>query len=80
MPDASLFFIYSLFTPALRFTRIGEDVLSVPQIFEVGFTLGSETPLVLPVLGGLLDGMRIGAGYDRGKEFEAIHVVFGFPF
>ena len=24
--------------------------------------------------------LRIGLGYDRGKDFEAIHVVFGFPF
>lgn len=79
-PDASLFFIYSLFTPALKFTRIGDDVLSVPQIFEVGATLGSATPLVLPGLGDLLDGMRIGLGYDRGADFEAWHVVFGFPF
>jgi hypothetical protein len=37
VPDASLFFIYSLFTPALKFTRIGDDALSVPQIFEFGF-------------------------------------------
>lgn len=79
-PDGSLFFIYSAFTPALKFTRIGDDVLSVPQIFEIGGTIGSSTPLVLPVLGDLLDGMRIGAGYDRGKNFEAWHVVFGFPF
>lgn len=79
-PDASLFFIYSLFTPALEFTRIGDDTLSVPQIFEIGATIGSETPLVLPGVGDLLDGMRIGIGYDRGKSFEAWHVVFGFPF
>jgi len=79
-PDASAFFIYSVFTPALKFTRIGDDVLSVPQIFEIGATLGSSTPLVLPWLGDLLDGMRIGLGYDRGKDFEAWHVVFGFPF
>ncbi len=80
VPDASVFFIYSLFTPALKFTRIGDDVLSVPQIFEFGATVGSATPLVLPGIGDLLDGMRLGAGYDRGKDFEAIHVVFGFPF
>lgn len=80
VPDASVFFIYSVFTPALKFTRVGDDVLSVPQIFEIGATLGSETPLVLPGLGDLLDGMRIGAGYDRGRDFEAWHVVFGFPF
>lgn len=79
-PDASVFFIYSLFTPALQFTRIGEETLEVPQIFEVGATIGSATPLVLPLLGDLLDGMRIGLGYDRGQDFEAWHLVFGFPF
>ena len=80
VPDASVFFIYSVFTPALKFTRIGDETLEVPEIFEIGATVGSETPLVLPGLGDLLDGMRIGAGYDRGREFEAWHVVFGFPF
>jgi len=80
VPDASVFFIYSLFTPALKFTRIGDEALAVPQIFEIGATIGSATPLVLPGLGDLLSGMRIGVGYDRGKDFDAVHVVFGFPF
>lgn len=80
VPDASVFFVYSLFTPALEFTRVGDAVLEVPQIFEVGATVGSATPLVLPGVGDLLDGMRVGVGYDRGRDFEAWRVVFGFPF
>ncbi|MBM4269959.1 MAG: hypothetical protein FJ144_25710 [Deltaproteobacteria bacterium] len=79
-PDLSGFFIYSLFSPSLQFTRFEEEALQVPQIFELGATLGSSTPMELPVIGGLFDGMRIGLAYDFGEDFDAVNVVFGFPF
>jgi hypothetical protein len=76
VPDASLFFIYDFFTPRLQFTRVSRDDLEVQNLYEVGVTFGSETPLDVP----LLHDLRIGASYQFGSDLDAVRLSFGFPF
>lgn len=76
VPDASLFFIYYYFTPSLQFTRIEQKSLAVDNLYEIGFTLGSETPIDAP----LLSDLRIGASYRVGTNLDAFRINFGFPF
>jgi hypothetical protein len=76
VPDASLFFIHYYFTPGLQFTRVQRESLRVDNLYEVGLTFGSETPLGIPLVGD----MRIGAAYQVGEELDAFRLSFGFPF
>ena len=75
-PDAAGFFIYSFFTPDLRFTRVERDDLEVQNLYEIGATIGSASPLDIP----LLSDARIGAGYQFGADLDAFRLSFGFPF
>jgi len=64
-----------------------ENFLSAAQFGFGGYSVGGlsvqvySMPIELTIddIVGTWD-LRIGLGYDRGKDFEAIHVVFGFPF
>lgn len=80
IPDAGITFVYDYFLPRLQFTRAGRADLEVDQIFEFGLTVGSSTPLDLPWLGGLLDGIRIGASYQKADGLDGFRITTGLPF
>ncbi len=77
-PDASLFFIWYYFAPALEFTRVGRALLQVDHLYEVGLTFGAdpETPFRIPLLGN----PRLGVSYRVGTDLDAVRLNFGFPF
>jgi hypothetical protein len=79
-PDAGLYFVYNLFTPSLEFTRFRQSALEVDHLYEIGATIGTESPLDLPLIGRALDDMRIGASYDVAEGLDGFRLTFGFPF
>ncbi|HZR81490.1 MAG TPA: hypothetical protein VFD92_10380 [Candidatus Binatia bacterium] len=76
VPDASLFFIHDYFTPSLQFTRTARSNLEVDNLFEIGVTFGSETPIEVP----FLEDLRLGGSYQFGNGLDAVRLNFGFPF
>lgn len=80
VPDAGVFFIYDHFFPALQFTRVRRSTLDVDDLFEVGMTFGSATPLDLPYVGDMLDDLRLGVAYEAGDGLDAWKLTTGFPF
>jgi hypothetical protein len=80
VPYGGLFFVYHHFFPSLQFTRATKTDLEVNEIFEVGATVGSTTPLELPLIGNLLDDMRIGVSYQAAHGLNGVRLSLGFPF
>ena len=75
-PDLSLFAIHYRFIPETSFSRFLKNDLNVKNQFEIGTSLGSETPLKL----WFIENPRIGVGYRFGDGLTAYTVNFGFPF
>jgi hypothetical protein len=42
--------------------------------------VGTTTPLELPLVGDLLDEMRLGVSYQAASGLDGVRVSWGFPF
>lgn len=80
LPDAGLAFIYDHFFPGLEFTRVQRAALEVSDLFQVALTVGAASPLELPVIGDMLDDLRLGVAYQAGDGLDAVKLTTGFPF
>ena len=60
----------------LSFETLGEEDIEVSVEGQVGLAIGRDPPI--NILG--FDAERIGIGYRRSKNIEAIVFIFGFPF
>lgn len=84
IPDAGVFFVYHLFTPALQFTRVGETSLEIDQIFEIGGTIGatqdSRIGWLPDFLNRAVNRFNIGIGYQTGQDLNGFRLSFGYPF
>ena len=60
----------------LEFSRFLKSRLKIVDQGEVGFSIGSATPLQIL----FLSNPRIGAGFVFGGGLKVWHINFGFPF
>jgi len=75
-PDLGVYAVYYNYPVALVFSRFLQPDLRISNQGELGFSVGSATPLRLF---GLTD-PRIGVGYIFGGGLTVLHVNFGFQF
>lgn len=76
LPDLGLYAADYYYPKALDFSRFLQTPLRVDNQGEIGFTIGSASPVRM--LG--LSNPRLGAGYVFGGGLNVWHVTFGFPF
>ena len=75
-PDVGLYAANYYYPAPLQFSRFLRSSLKITDQVEIGFSVGSATPLSIPWLNNL----RIGAGFVFGGGLDVWHINFGFPF
>lgn len=75
VPDLGAFFISHFFLPAAEFDQLGAPPILIVNQWEVGFTVGSVTPIKWL----WLTDQRIGVSYRFGG-LDAVRVSLGFGF
>ena len=75
-PDLGVYAADYYYPSALRFSRFLRPPLRVANQNEIGFSVGSATPLHIL----FLSNPRIGAGVVFGGGLTVWHINFGFPF
>lgn len=75
-PDLGVYAADYYYPAPLHFSRFLRPRLQVANQGEIGFSIGSATPLQML----FLSNPRIGAGFVFGGGLKVWHVNFGFPF
>jgi hypothetical protein len=75
-PDLGVYAIYYYYPKPLVFTRFLQEPLKISHQGEIGFSIGSATPLDL----WIARDPRVGIGYVFGGGLSVLRVSFGFPF
>lgn len=75
-PDPGVYAANYYYPAPLQFSRFLRSPLQITDQVEIGFSVGSATPLGI----SWLNDLRIGVGFVFGGGLNVWHINFGFPF